>query len=251
MRPTAHRLPVVWSITSRNAFASQAHCSTSKLNAECSSCGRTYRASRSAGDNHASATNTLALADIGVLVGDSPPPLVDGVDTRLVVERVPTYFSGSAPRCETVHVGQRPVLRHRVGHVDPEAVDAAVEPEPQDRVEFLELPQGSPSSSPAAGCRTGAGTTARPSIVFVPGGATERGRPVVRRHAAFLTVPEPEQVAFRGTLPAASAALNQGAPQQQWFGTRSISTRSPWSWARGNEGVRLRSSVPKSGWILR
>ena len=140
---------------------------------------------------------------VGVLVGDRPPaPLeggqvgvVPGGGTRVRVE-------GAAPGLRVdADVGQRHVLGHRDRHVDAEAVDAAVEPEPQDRVELrpdalvapvpVRLRHVEQVQVPLPGRPVGVGD-ARPGV------AAEHRGPVVGRLVAVrpLAVAEDEQVAL-------------------------------------------------------
>jgi hypothetical protein len=98
------------------------------------------------------------------------------------------------------HVRQRRVLGHRVGDVDPEPVDATVEPEPQDRVELVDDLRVVPVE-----VRLGDVEQVQVPLAVLdplPGGPAERSRPVRRWDVAGgpLAVAEPEPVALRRTL---------------------------------------------------
>ena len=62
---------------------------------------------------------------------------MDRVDARLVVERVAdVLLVGRFTVVQQLHVRHRGILGHRVGDVDPEAVDTLVEPERQHVLEL-------------------------------------------------------------------------------------------------------------------
>ena len=140
----------------------------------------------------------------GVALGDGPPAAVDLVHPGLVpvgmvqlgvgvvVEREP----------EAGDVGQAGVLDQAVGHVDPEAIHAAVEPELQCGLELLpdvraapvhvRLLRGEQVQVPLAGRAVGVG---RPA----PGRAAEGALPVVRGQvsAGAASLPEHEPLPLR------------------------------------------------------
>ena len=98
-------------------------------------------AMRSAVGAHASAT---PIRSPGVGVEERAPGAVDLVHAVLVEERqhlVPSSLTWSL----RADVGQAVRLDQAVGDVDPEAVDAQVEPEAQDRAELVARPRGGPS----------------------------------------------------------------------------------------------------------
>ncbi len=120
-----------------------------------------------------------------VLVQDGAPGAVDVVDAVLVEERqdlVAEQFQLLAP----AHVGQAGRLDQTVGHIDPEAVDAQVQPEAQDRAELV-LDGG---VVPVEVGLFGGEEVEVPLAVGDPGpgGAAEEGLPVVGR---LLTVLAP------------------------------------------------------------
>ncbi len=117
-------------------------------------------------------------------------------------------------------------------------------------------PPGSPSSSRAARERTGGGTTG-PACRRRRSCAPRRGRrtspascSAVRRRRG--PTPSRKMNRSRSGDPgaAASAARNHSCWSLQWFGTRSISTRRPRSWAAATNRSAS-ASVPKSGWMSR
>ena len=77
-----------------------------------------------------------ALGSIGVFVGDSAPTSLNGRKPGLIPHR-----AISDELTEFLAVGevrQTRFLDHRVGNIDAETIDSAVEPEPQHPVELLE-----------------------------------------------------------------------------------------------------------------
>ena len=134
----------------------------------------------------------------------------------------------------------RQVLGERVRHVDADAVDAAIEPEPQD-VEELGAHLG---VVPVEVRLLGREQVQVPLAVGhpLPRRAAEdrqpvRGRLVAVRHRA----PAGTRTGARSGLPgpAASAARNHACSLDVWFGTMSTSTRRPSPCASADERVHV------------
>ncbi len=138
------------------------------------------------------AQEAVAVRPAGVLLDDRAPATVDVVDTRLVPHRLEAgRIDGAVIRLRTI--GEALGLDQPVGHVDAEAVDPTVEPEPDRRfhvcgdlgvcpveiglrdIEQVEVPLAVGNAS--------------------PGRAAEMALPVVRRQFAVVSSALAEQVA--------------------------------------------------------
>ena len=142
-------------------------------------------------------------------------------------------------------VAQLGVLDDAVDHVDPEAVDAAVQPEAQHVVHGLRDVPGCANSGRAAAAGTSAGSTAR-----WPHPRSRRGR----REKALdqLFGGEPSGLGSRQTYQSRYGlsrlerdSWNQGCWSELWFGTRSRITRMPRAWASATSRSKS-ARVPKS-----
>jgi len=158
----------------------------------------------------------LAQPPIGVRVRDPAPTTLDGLDLGLVPQRRPRIVERRAEPGVRVHRG----VRHRdrfdqaVGHVDPEAVDAAIEPEGQDVVEELRHRRVGPVEVRLLGgeqVQVPLFGPVRTGQAF-PGRTTEHRAPVGRRGIAerAASVPEVEHRPFRRT-----GCRRQRGPEQR------------------------------------
>ena len=162
-----------------------------------------------------------AAGAVGVLVGDLTPASMDVVHLIAVPMRMAWVLVGRLTRdARVVHVGQGVVLGHRVGDVDAEAVDAAVEPEAQDRVELLDNLCVIPVPIRLADVEQ----VEIPLTVVdaFPGRPSERGGPAIGRLRAGWTVgafTEPEQVPLgRPRGPRRAPPGTRGAPRNSGWG---------------------------------
>ncbi len=141
-----------------------------------------------------------------VLVEDLAPPPVDVVHLGLVPHRLVGHFAldhragddrgrvgdGCGSLLDDL-VAERGLLEQPVGHVDPEAVDAAVQPETEDVFEQV-------ADLGVAPVEVGLGGVEEMEVPLAvvhpgPGRAAEDRLPVVGRQLTGLTTPLPEQVA--------------------------------------------------------
>ena len=83
------------------------------------------------GDEHA-----RTLRSVGVFVRDGPPTALDGRQSRLIPHRAVSHEF--AYLLVLREVGETGFLDHRVGDVNAETIDTAVEPEPQNAVKLLD-----------------------------------------------------------------------------------------------------------------
>src|SRR5699024_1300156 len=125
-----------------------------------------------------------------------------------------------------------------VGHVHAESVHAAVQPEPQDVVEFgadlfvlpvqVRLVGVEQVQVPLPGRAVGLGHAG-------PGVNAEHALPGRGRLIAVLAAPRPSRKRYRSRSgepgAACRAAWNQRCSSEVWLGTRSTITRRPRSWA--------------------
>jgi len=141
------------------------------------------------------------LADghrVGVIIEHRADAAVDPVHAVMVEARI-VFAQGQHRQLRITHVGQPRRFGHAVRHVDPEAVDAAVEPEPQGpfqigghlgvlpvQVGLLGIEQ---VQVPLAGGAIGFGDPG-------PGRAAEHRHPIVRRECPADPAAVAEQVAL-------------------------------------------------------
>ena len=147
-----------------------------------------------------------------VLVEDPAPVAVDLVDLGLVPHRLVLgvvleqrrHVPGDlGPSCLVdLLVAQALVLEQAVGDVDPEAVDAAVEPEPQHVLEHR-AHLGVAPVQVGLGAVEDVEVPLSPSSTRSPGDPAEDRAPVVRRLLAAAALAGPEHVA----LPLGAARL--------------------------------------------
>ena len=146
----------------------------------------------------------------GVGIAERPPGAVDLVHLRLIPHRMVVAVA--------VVVGQCDVLDIAVGHVDPEAVDSAVEPEPQ-HVQELGSHLGVAPVEVGLGAVEGVEVPLPRCAVGLddsrPGGTAEDALPVVGRQFTVDTASVPEEEA--GTFRAAGAGL-KGGPEPGMVG---------------------------------
>jgi hypothetical protein len=136
-----------------------------------------------------------------VLVRDRPPRAVHVVELVAVPVRMgPPLAAVATVGLELVaEVGQRGILGEAVRDVDPEPVDASVEPEPEDRFEL-----GADLGVRPVEVRLLSGEQVEVPLAIgdaVPGRTAEDRAPVVGRLLAALAATRPEQVARSGRAP--------------------------------------------------
>ena len=144
-------------------------------------------------------------------------------------------------------VAERGLLEQPVGHVDPEAVHAAVQPEAEDVFEQV-------ADLGVAPVEVGLGGVEEMEVPLAvvhprPGRAAEDRLPVVGWQLTGLTTPLPEQVAgplARSPVAAARAALNHSCSLEVWLGTRSTITLMPSAFAVAIMASKS-ASVPNLG----
>ena len=154
--PTSTSAPMLRSMAARIAVASHGASRKWKLNAVCSSPGRTYLATCSGVCSQTSPTKIRSPGYESLIVAPRPVHVVDLV---LVPVRMPAgRRTRPEPPGEVRHLR---VLGQPVGDVDAEPVDAPIEPEPEDRLELRRAPRRSSSRDRVGRHRTGAGTTGR------------------------------------------------------------------------------------------
>ena len=168
----------------------------------------------------------------GVAVQDLPPLPVDLVHAVLVPHRRARLVDLVAGEdlLRLLPVGQVGLLDQAVRHVDPEAVHAAVQPEPQDVQELRVHLRVVPVEVGLAGVEQ-----VQVPLAGLPSGSTVRvqaGPPktLCQSFGGWSPVgPRPSRKMYRARsgLPgaAASAAWNQRCADEVWFGTRSTITR--------------------------
>ena len=142
-------------------------------------------------------------------------------------------------------VRQPVLLDEPVGDVDPEAVGAAVEPEPQDVQELLADLRVAPVEVRLLGVEQVQVPLAR-RIRPAPSRASHAGPPNTARQSfggSEPSSPRPGRKTYRARSgepgPAASAATNHGCSSEVWFGTMSSSTRRPSRCASSISATRL------------
>ena len=173
---------------------------------------------------------------------------VDLVDLVAALERV---LSVREPGLIRSCVGRsappdRRVLDEQVGHVDPEAVDATVRPEPQRREEVLPDLVNAPVE-----VRLLRGEEVEVPVAVadrLPRGAAEERPPVGRRLRPVGTVAAPDHVAVPcgGSGRRRQRLRNQACRFDVWFGTMSTMSLIPAPWRAATSSSKS-SSVPSSG----
>ncbi len=186
------------------------------------------------------------LADrhpVRVRVEDPADQPVHVVHLRRRRSAGPARRSGSGTvlcRSRPVHVRQAGGLRHPVRHVDAEAVDAAVQPEPHRRLEVRRHRRVGPVQVRLLGREQV--QVPLPVRDPGPGRAAEDRVPVVRRLGAVLAArPSRNTYCARSGLPgaAASAAAKSACRSEVWLGTRSIVTLRPQLVRVGDQRVEV------------
>ncbi len=155
-----------------------------------------------------------------------------------------------------VEIGQGGVLDQPVRDVDPEAVNPAVEPEPQDVDELVADLAVRPVEVRLGRRRTSADTTRRASRRARPLGSNQARR--IRCASCWAAARRSARgPAGRHTWPVPASRVPRPAPRRNhpcrcdvWLGTMSMMTRSPWAWESRISASAL-ANVPNSGAMSR